>query len=55
MDGIRPALDNIVLGTVNASWKRCIGADALARAIIDNETGEWLCHLATFFARSGTA
>lgn len=47
--GIRLGLDNLVLGTVNASWKRCIEADVLARAIIDNETDEWLCHLATFF------
>ena len=46
---IRPGLDNLVLGTVNAPWKRSIDADVLACAIINNETDEWLCHLATFF------
>ncbi len=48
--GIRSGLDNLVLGTVNAPWKRSIDADALTRAIINNETDEWLCHLATFFS-----
>lgn len=48
-NGVSPGLDNLVLGTVNAPWKRSIDADALTRAIINNETDEWLCHLATFF------
>jgi hypothetical protein len=49
------AIDNLVLGTVNAPWKRSIDADTLARAVSTGEVGDWLVHLATFFSevRSG--
>lgn len=41
--------DNLVLGTVNAPWKRYIDAVTLAEKIATGEIEEWLCHLATFF------
>ena len=43
-------IDNLVLGTVNAPWKRTIDAETLARQIKEGKTSEWLCHMATFFA-----
>ncbi|MBR9972108.1 hypothetical protein [Magnetospirillum sulfuroxidans] len=41
--------DNLVLGTVNAPWKRAIDAETLATQIKEGKTDEWLCHIATFF------
>lgn len=48
-------IDNLVLGTVNAPWKRSIDANTLARLIASGQVDGWLVHLATFFAevRSG--
>lgn len=43
-------IDNLVLGSVNASWKRSIDADTLAQAIASGDADEWLVHLATFFS-----
>ena len=43
-------IDNLVLGTVNASWRRSIDADTLAQAIASGGVDEWLVHLATFFS-----
>jgi hypothetical protein len=42
-------IDNLVLGTVNAPWKRTLGADLLATRIAQVDTSGWLPHLATFF------
>lgn len=49
------SIDNLVLGTVNASWKRSIDADTLAQAVATVDVETWLIHLATFFTevRSG--
>ena len=42
-------IDNLVLGTVNASWKRTVDAEQLAHAVAGNETEKYLLHLVTFF------
>lgn len=42
--------DNLVLGTVNAPWKRAIDAETLSRQIKEGNTSDWLCHIATFFS-----
>lgn len=49
------SVDNLVLGTVNAPWKRNIDADALACAVSTGQVEGWLVHVATFFSevRSG--
>jgi hypothetical protein len=43
-------LDELVLGTVNAPWKRVLNADQLERAVATGEVEGCLPHLATFFA-----
>ncbi len=48
MDMTNP-MDGLVLGTVNAPWKRSIDAVGLTRAITEQQTDAWLVHLATFF------
>lgn len=49
------SIDNLVLGTVNASWKHAIDAETLAFAVGAGEVDGWMVHLATFFSevRSG--
>ena len=49
------SIDNLVLGTVNASWKHAIDAETLADTIATAQIDGWLVHLATFFGevRSG--
>lgn len=42
-------VDNLVLGTVNAPWKRSIDADTLATGISTGQIDDWLPHMATFF------
>ena len=42
-------IDNLVLGTVNASWKRSIDAETLAQLIGAGQVGDFLPHVATFF------
>ena len=43
------SIDNLVLGTVNASWKREIDAATLAALMKAGKVDGWLVHLATFF------
>jgi len=43
-------LDELVLGTVNAPWKRMLNAEQLGRAVATGEFEGCLPHLATFFA-----
>ncbi|EPY02957.1 hypothetical protein [Magnetospirillum fulvum] len=56
LDGSRmdvSPVDRLVLGTVNAPWKRSVEADALATAIIvgpDNGWDGWQIHVVTFFS-----
>lgn len=42
-------IDSLVLGTVNASWKRSIDAEQLTATLKAGVEGDWLVHLATFF------
>lgn len=42
-------IDALVLGTVNAPYRRSISADDLARAILDPSNTPWIVHLATFY------
>jgi hypothetical protein len=42
-------VDALVLGTVNASWKRTVDAEQLAYALAGHETEEYLLHLVTLF------
>lgn len=42
-------VDRLVLGTVNASWKRAIDATTLTTTISTGQLEGWLPHLATFF------
>lgn len=44
------SLDNLVMGTVNASWKTKLAADQLAKLVVSCEVQQALPHLATFFA-----
>lgn len=48
------SIDNLVLGTVNAPWKRSIDAEALACAVNTGQVDGWLVHLATFFSEVRT-
>lgn len=42
-------VDGLVLGTVNAPWKRILDAEQLAQAVVTGQTGDYLPQLATFF------
>jgi hypothetical protein len=42
-------IDNLVLGTVNAPWKRTLSARTLASVLKRGDVGAWLPHVATFF------
>lgn len=42
-------VDGLVMGTVNAPWKRTLTADQLALAVAQSQTSQYLTHLATFF------
>lgn len=42
-------IDNLVLGTVNAPWRRQIDAATLAALIVAGDIDTWLPHLTTFF------
>ena len=41
--------DDLVLGTINAPYPRCITAEELAHALTAGEVEAWLIHLAGFF------
>jgi hypothetical protein len=48
--GAVPDVDALVLNTVNASWKRAIGAAELAACLAgDGAIASWEHHLRTFF------
>jgi len=43
-------VDALVLGTVNASWRRAIDASTLADCLMGRRApGEWIEHVRTFF------
>lgn len=42
-------VDNLVIGTVNAPWKRALSAGQLASLVKSAELEDWLPHVATFF------
>ena len=42
--------DNLVLGTVNAPYKRDIDAELLATRVRNGDPTGWLSHLASFFS-----
>jgi len=42
-------VDRLVLGTVNASFKRSLDAETLAASVKSAEIDPWLPHIATFF------
>jgi hypothetical protein len=42
-------VDNLVMGTVNAPWKRTLAAGQLATMIKTADLESWLPHVATFF------
>jgi hypothetical protein len=42
-------LDELVLGTTNAPYRRSIGASELADRLKSADLGSWMVHLATFF------
>jgi hypothetical protein len=47
----KEAVDRIVLGTVNSSWKHVINVDTLVSVIREpQQADQWLPHVATFFA-----
>jgi len=43
------AVDELVLATVNAPYKRDISADVLQECIAKADLGKWSVHIATFF------
>jgi hypothetical protein len=43
------SIDNLVLGTVNAPWKRTLNARTLASLVRRGDVDAWLPHVATFF------
>ena len=47
--GETPAIDKLVLATVNAPYRRNISAAALSKCLARAELGEWPAHLANFF------
>jgi len=42
-------INNIVLGTVNKSWKQSIDTETLTDAIKKVDVNNWLIHLSAFF------
>jgi hypothetical protein len=42
-------VDDLVLGTTNAPYRRSISAAELAGCLASGESGAWLVHVATFF------
>jgi hypothetical protein len=44
-----PAINKLVLATVNAPYKRDISAATLCECLAHAELGEWPVHLASFF------
>lgn len=42
-------VDKLVLGTVNASWKKEVSGDALALKISQSDLSDFLPHIVTFF------
>jgi hypothetical protein len=46
---LSPAMDKLVLATVNAPYKRDISAAALCECLAHAEPGAWPVHLASFF------
>jgi hypothetical protein len=42
-------IDDLVLGTTNAPYRRSIRAKELVAALISGESGRWTVHVATFF------
>lgn len=42
-------VDDLVLGTVNAPYKRSITAAALAKSLVSGKSEPWTVHVATFF------
>lgn len=42
-------VDRLVLGTVNASFKRSLDAETLAESVKTADLDGWLPHVATFF------
>lgn len=45
----RSAVDALVLGTVNAPYKRSISAEELAQVLASGNLRNWLVHVATYF------
>ena len=44
-----PDVDDLVLGTTNAPYRRSISATELARCLASGESETWTVHIATFF------
>lgn len=44
-----PSVDQLVLATINAPYKRDISASRLAECLLKADAGGWLVHVATFF------
>jgi hypothetical protein len=42
-------IDDLVLGTTNAPYRRSIRANELVNALMSGESGRWTVHVATFF------
>ncbi len=42
-------IDDLVLGTTNAPYRRSIRAKELVDALMSGESGQWTVHVATFF------
>lgn len=42
-------IDDLVLGTTNAPYRRSIPAKTLVDALMSGESGQWTVHVATFF------
>jgi len=53
-NGPRGPVDDLVLGTVNAPFRREIDATSLARCIASGEAGDWIVHVATFLTEVRT-
>ncbi|WP_451984792.1 hypothetical protein [Azospirillum endophyticum] len=43
------AIDNLVLGTVNAPFKRSLDAETLAESVKSADVDTWLSHVVVFF------
>ncbi len=44
------SIDNLVMGTVNASWKTMLEANTLAQLVATGDVEKALPHLATFYS-----